>query len=302
MSRGLIVATDEAFFLAEGPLWDPIRSRLLWVEIRSGSVLAGTLRDDGTIEICDRMRIGETAGAVAVSESGELLIAGGHRLIVVDEVGCAFPLAPLVHGPRRFNDGKPDPAGRYVVGTLALEGPSATEKLLQIGSDGSVRVIDDDLTLSNGLAWTRDGRILYSVDTERRVVFRRAYDVTTGGSGSREVFLNFDDGYPDGLTIDAEAHLWIAMWGIGEIRRYAPDGRLVCSVRVPAPHTSSVCFAGPDLETLVITTAMEDLGDQQLKKFPLSGRLFTIQPGVRGFPQPLWAGISGPPLSSRGTR
>jgi sugar lactone lactonase YvrE len=294
VTRELTAATDEAFFLAEGPLWDPIRSRLLWVDIPNGTVLVGTLRDNGTIDIVDRDSVGETAGAVAVSQRGQLLIAGGHRLIVIDPAGHVVRLAPLADGSRRFNDGKPDPAGRYVVGTLSLEGESAKEKLIQIDTDGSVRVIDDDLTLSNGLAWTEDGRVLYSVDTERRVVFRRSYDVATGETGSREVFLTFDEGYPDGMTIDAEAHLWIAMWGLGEVRRYSPDGRLVDTVSVPAPHTSSVCFAGPDLGTLVITTARQDLEDEQLEEFPLSGRLFTIQPGVHGLPQPLWAGMSGP--------
>ncbi|MFP3463893.1 SMP-30/gluconolactonase/LRE family protein [Leifsonia sp. SIMBA_070] len=296
MTHDLTLATDEAFFLAEGPLWDPIRSRLLWVDIPSGTVLVGTLRADSTIDIVDRVSVNETAGAVAVAQRGEWLIAGGHRLIVVDPHGGVLPLAPLVDGPRRFNDGKPDPAGRYVVGTLSLEGGSVTEKLLQVDSNGSVRVIDDDLTLSNGLAWTGDGSILYSVDTERRVVFRRGYDVATGETGSRDVFLTFDKGYPDGMTIDSEDHLWIAMWGIGEVRCYSPDGRLVEVVTVPAPHTSSVCFAGPDLATLVITTATQDLDEVQREEFPLSGRLFTIKPGVRGLPQPLWAGMSDPAL------
>lgn len=294
MTRDLIPATEESFYLGEGPLWDPVRARLLWVEIRSGTVLVGTLRDDGTIDIVDRAGVGDTAGAVAVSERGEWLVAGGHRLIVMNPDGRRLPLAPLIDGSRRFNDGKPDPAGRYIVGTLSLDGASETEQLIQIDTDGSARVIDDDLTLSNGLAWTQDGRVLFSVDTERRLVFRRSYDVATGETGSRDVFLTFDEGYPDGMTIDAEAHLWIAMWGIGEVRRYSPDGRLVHTVSMPAPHTSSVCFAGPDLGTLVITTARQDLEDEQLEEFPLSGRLFTIQPGVHGLPQPLWAGMSGP--------
>ncbi|MGN6760450.1 MAG: SMP-30/gluconolactonase/LRE family protein [Leifsonia sp.] len=294
MNDGLVTATADSYVLGEGPLWDPVRSRLLWVDIPSGTVLEGTLLDDGTIRIVDRVVVDDTAGAVAVSARGEQLIAGGHGLLVIDRDGRVLRRLPLIDGRRRFNDGKPDPGGRFVVGTLSLGGPSETEQLIQIDRDGTSRIIDDDLTLSNGLAWTPDGSVLYSVDTERRVVFRRSYDVTTGETGSRDTFLAFEAGYPDGMTIDSESHLWIAMWGLGEVRRYAPDGRLVQTIPVPAPHTSSVGFAGQDLGTLVITTATQDLDDEQLADFPLSGRLFTVRPGVRGLPQPLWAGFTVP--------
>lgn len=93
------------------------------------------------------------------------------------------------------------------------------------------------------------------------------------------------------MCVDAEDHLWIAMWGKGEVRRYSPDGELVRTITVPAPHVSCVCFAGPHLETLVITTATQDLTEAQLNEFPLSGHLFTVQPGVRGLPQTLWSGF-----------
>ncbi|KQR51771.1 hypothetical protein ASF88_09140 [Leifsonia sp. Leaf336] len=295
MNSGLVTATADSYFLGEGPLWDPVRSRLHWVDIPSGAALEGTLLDDGTIRVADRLVVDDTAGAVAVSERGERLIAGGHRLLVVGLDGRITPSSPLIDGPRRFNDGKPDPVGRFVVGTLSLDGPSEAELLIQIHRDGTTRVIDDDLTLSNGLAWSADGSVLYSVDTERRIVFRRSYDVATGETGPRSVFLTFDEGYPDGMTIDAESHLWIAIWGLGEVRRHAPDGRLVQTIHVPAPHTSSVAFAGPDLETLVITTATQDLKEDLLAAFPLSGRIFTARPGVRGLPQPLWAGPADPP-------
>ncbi|WP_231562983.1 SMP-30/gluconolactonase/LRE family protein [Microbacterium mangrovi] len=302
MTGDLVVATDTTYFLAEGPIWDPVRSRVLWVDIPAGNVLSGVLRDDGTIEVLESLEVGESAGAVAVSDRGDRLVAGRHRLLVIDVDGAVASLPPIESGPRRFNDGKPDPAGRFLVGTLSSSGHSEQERLLQIDRDGSTRVIDTDLTLSNGLGWTRDSRLFYNVDTERRLVYRRPYDVATGATGPREVFLTFDTGFPDGLTIDENGFLWIAMWGLGEVRRYSPAATLDRTIEVPAPHTSSLSFVGPDLDTLVITTARQDLTDETLAEFPLSGRLFTINPDVRGFPQPLWSGLPTPTTEKQGTR
>jgi sugar lactone lactonase YvrE len=131
---------------------------------------------------------------------------------------------------------------------------------------------------------------MYSIDTLRQTVFVRDYDPQTGTAGPREPFLTVDEGYPDGMCLDVDEHLWIAMWGLGQVHRYSPAGGLVSVIEVPAPHVSSVAFAGPGLDTLVITTATQDLTDEQLARFPDSGRLFTASPGVAGLPQALWSG------------
>lgn len=290
------VAHPQVHELAEGPFWDPVRARLLWVDIRRGRVYSADLSPDGFLEIRDEVALDETIGAVAASATGAWLIAGAERLYVRDAAGVVHPGPRVISGggSRRLNDGKPDPLGRYLIGSLSLAGPSNQEELLQVGHDGSIKTIDDDLTLSNGLAWSADGSRLYSIDTERRTVFVRAYDVASGRVGPRSVHLLVDDGYPDGMCMDAEEHLWIAIWGLGRVHRYSPSGELVASIDVPAPHTSSVAFAGPDLDVLVITTATQDLDDEQLEQFPHSGRVFTVRPGVRGLPQPLWAGFSAP--------
>lgn len=289
------LANDEANVIGEGPVWDAGRNRLLWVDIARGLVFTGELTPDGRVTILDRERFDGTVGAVAVSATGDWLVATAETLVVRTADG-ARRSGPRILAPgqgRRLNDGKADPAGRFVVGSLSLSNDDSTDEILAVvDADGTVRVLDSDLTLSNGLTWTEDGAFLYSVDTLRRTISKRPYDVSTGTAGARETFLTVNEGLPDGMTIDAEGHLWVAMWGIGEVHRYSPLGELVAVVDVPAPHTSSVAFAGPLLDTLVITTATHGVDEAGLADFPDSGRLFTARPGVRGVPQPMWGGFS----------
>ncbi|HZW42717.1 MAG TPA: SMP-30/gluconolactonase/LRE family protein [Agromyces sp.] len=289
-----IPATPEPYDLAEGPVWDPVRHRLLWVDIPQGLVLSGDLEPDGTVSAVARFAFPGTVGAIAIAPGGEWIVAGASALLIRTADGHQTPAQQVIPGGvgRRLNDGKVDPVGRFVVGSLRLDGASDTEVLARIEDDGRVTVLDDDLTLSNGLGWTADGSRMYSVDTMRRVVFARRYDPVTGEVGPREEWLTFADGFPDGMCLDAEEHLWIAMWGLGRVHRYTPDGELVAIVEVPAPHTSSVAFAGAELDTLVVTTATQDLTASQRAEFPHSGKLFTVRPGVPGLPQPFWNGRS----------
>lgn len=288
----LVCATVERFVLAEGPMWDPVHGLLLWIDVERGLVLAGDLRADGRITVVEALRVGETVGAVAPAATGDWVVAGAQRLHVRASGGALAAgrrLLPAGSG-RRLNDAKPDPAGRLVVGTLPLaEGSSTTEELLLVRPDRVDR-IDGDLTLSNGLAWSLDGGTMYSVDTLRCVINRRPWDPAAGTWGVRTPHVTFNGEYPDGICLDAEDHLWVAMYGLGEVRRYAPDGVLVSTIRVPAPHTTSVAFAGPDRTTLVITTGSRDLDAEGRARHPDGGALFTVTPGVRGKPEALWSG------------
>jgi sugar lactone lactonase YvrE len=292
------VATGQSHFLAEGPIWDPIRGKVLWVDIIDGAVHSGRFAYGGAILSEERIDFPDTAGAVAVSAAGELVVAGTHRLYYrgTDGVITAGPEI-IVGEARRLNDGKPDPQGRMLVGT---KGPGG-EVLLRVDADGSLTTIDDDLTLANGLAWTADGRRLFTVDTMTQRIFVRDYDPVTASTGQRTVFTTLDHGYPDGMTIDDEDHLWVAVWGEGCVLRIAPSGDVVGRVDVPAPHASCPIFAGPDLDTLVITTATEGLDTEQLERHPLSGRLFTVRTGHRGNPPYLWTGLARPASTMEGT-
>ena len=277
-------ATSRIFRLAEGPVWDERSQRLLWVDILAGQVLIGLLDGDDRVNVIDELSFGTLVGAVALSEGEDLVVAALDRLVRVAPDGTRHAGPPLFEDPRRrFNDGKPDPAGRYLIGTMSLSGPSASEQLFRV--DGAtVDVVDDDLTLSNGLAWTSDGSRMYSVDTLTKTVRVREYDTATGRTGPWSAFATLDAGHPDGICIDAEDHLWVAVWGEGTVLRFAPDGAVVDRVDVSAPYASSVAFAGPDLDILVITTASDDHGALDISGHPDSGRLFTARLGIAGVP------------------
>lgn len=289
-------ALDEVHELAEGPFWDPACQRLLWVDILRELVLVGRLEADGAITVENRVRFDGAVGAVAPAADGRWIVAVAGGTVIRETSGAISPHVSLLDlgSSRRLNDGKPDPFGRFVVGTLSTVGDIGHECLVCIREDGTVHGIDDDLTLSNGLAWSTEGTTMYSIDTLRGVVFRRTYDPATGAPGARSVFVEIRDGDPDGMCVDADDHLWIAIWGRGEVRRFTPRGELDSVIRVPAPNVSSVAFAGPDLGTLVITTASAGLEAGVQARFPESGKLFTVRPGITGQPPSLWNGIFEP--------
>jgi sugar lactone lactonase YvrE len=292
------VAAEHIHRCAEGPVWDAERGRVLWVDIEAGQVFEGHFEvgasGDRIVPAATHQFDG-TVGAVVPSNAGALLVAGRDSLVVIDDAGRR-PLGPPLLPPgtaRRFNDGGCDPAGRFLIGSLALDDEQAArhaEALYRLEFDGSVSVLDTDLGLSNGLAWSPDGTEFYSIDTAASIVWVRPCEPVSGTCGDRRVLLRID-GAPDGMCVDEHGNLWICIWGAGEIRCYASDGEQLAVVRVPAPHTSSVAFVGADLDTLLITTASKELTEEQLAEFPDSGRLFLADVGVRGLPTTPWRAI-----------
>jgi sugar lactone lactonase YvrE len=277
-----------AYRLAEGPVWDPDRGRLLWVDIPAGTVHHGRLTPDSSVVVDGSRSFGETVGAVAVAADGELLVAGQRTVFRVAQDGAPTPVATVVApGHYRLNDGAVDPAGRFLVGSLALDGSSGRQVLVRLDPAGPT-VLDEDLSLSNGLAWSPDGHRMYSIDTTARAVWVRDYDPATGATGARRLAFDIEDGLPDGMCTDADGNLWIAIWGGGRVECRSPGGQLLATVAVDAPHPSSATFAGPDLDILLITTAYEELTPAERVAHPSAGHLFTVRPGVRGLPVPYW--------------
>jgi len=276
--------------LAEGPVQDEASGTLTWVDIVAGEVSQGRLAD-GVVEPWRRVHVDTMVGAAVQGTDGRVLVAGQECLWVLAADG-AITQGPRILPPgtgRRLNDGACDPAGRFVVGTLSLTGASATESLLRVEDDGSLTTLDADLAQSNGLAWSADGATLYSVDTIPGHVWARDYDAATGATGTRRLHVQVE-GYADGLSTDTDGNLWIAVWGAGQVRCYAPDGTVLHTVEVPAPHSSSVAFVGPERRTLLITTAWVELSPEQMDQYPGSGLLFTVDVDATGVPATPWNG------------
>ena len=285
------------FQLAEGPFWDSARRRLHWVDITLGALFEGCV-EGSHIDITNERHFGCSVTAVVVAADGTLGVVLHDRIAVLHTDGGRSdgPRLVMADEDRRCNDASTDPRGRLLVGTMPLGTPSATEVLVRIGADGRVSMIDDDVRASNGLAWNVRGTLMYNVDTGLRRIHVREYDAMSGSTGPRRTFVDFERGLPDGIAIDADDHVWVAVWGCGEVRRYAPDGRLAASVAVPAANVTSVAFCGDDLRTLIVTTAAIDDADRSDRFRPHGGRLFTIAVETPGTPVPYWTGLNDRPI------
>jgi sugar lactone lactonase YvrE len=278
-------AGSDAYILGEGPVWDPERQRLLWVDIVAGVVFAGVLEPAaGTVMVTESWSFTDTVGAVAVAADGTLLVAEREVLTRLDPDGGRTELARVLpKGSRsRLNDGAVDPQGRFLIGSMAEDARQGQEVLVRLAADRSLTTIDADLNLSNGMDWG-DGQF-YSIDTIPGVLRVRDYEPL----GERRDLISFTDGEPDGMCLDADGNLWIAIWGGGRVECRSPGGGLLATVVTGAPHTTSVAFAGPALDVLVITTATDELGPAELAAAPDSGRLFTAEVGVTGRLTPYW--------------
>jgi sugar lactone lactonase YvrE len=286
--------TPAEFELAEGILWDDRAQLVRWVDIWKGRVLSGRLQDRLIVDVAT-VEIGRTAGAVAVAEDGGLLVAAARGLAVIAPSG-AISYGPDLLGDRRdvrLNDGSVDPHGRFVVGTMALGAETATEVLLRISPDGTAETLRSGIRLSNGIAFSPDGRTIYHVDTLANTVCSHSYAAGDFDPDEPWVPVVADLPHsPDGLTVSSDGSLWVAQWGGSSVRRHAPSGELLDIVHVDATQASCPAFVGPDLGTLAITSAQEGLEgwtDQ-------SGAIFLASVGATGLPVARWRGSTATPF------
>ncbi|MCU1413085.1 MAG: hypothetical protein JWN80_425 [Microbacteriaceae bacterium] len=274
--------------LAEGPVWIATKSRLLWIDVERGEVFVGRL-DGGLVIETHRFDFEGKVGAVVDGDDGSLLVAVNDRLVVIDPDGMRRDGPRILEGTAlRANDGGVDPAGRFLIGTYHYDERPGKDTLQRLEYDGSLTLLDDDLSISNGLAWSPDGTLFYSTDTANQTIWVRDYDPMSGGYGARRRHLTIESGYPDGLTIDSRGYLWIAIWAGFEVRSFAPEGTPADTVSVPVPDVSSVAFVGDDLDRLLITTSSRDLDAAGRERYPDAGALFLANVGVTGQPTTPW--------------
>jgi sugar lactone lactonase YvrE len=280
--------------LGEGVCWSERDQALWWVDILGRRLLRCAA--DGSAR--REWHLPETVSAVAVPARGTgLVLALRHRVVRFEpESGSLVDLA-IVETERpgnRLNDGKCDAAGRFWVGTMDFDCVAPTGSLYRIEPDGRCTLaFAAHWPVTNGPAFSADGRTMYFNDTMRRRVLAFDVDPATGSLGAARPWIEFGvhDGHPDGMTVDAEGRLWIAHWGAGCVSCHAAaDGREIGRIGVPAAQVSSVTFGGPLWRTLFISTASVGLDAQQRQAQPLAGALFAVEPGGPGRPTARFAG------------
>ncbi len=268
--------------LGEGPCWDVRRQRLWWIDIL-GRKLFSCAAEVGPVRTID---LPEMPGCVVVADDDRLVVALHRGVQLCDPAtGTLTPFSvPAGHNAEifRFNDGKVDPQGRFWAGTLALDSRPRQSHLFRFDGTGHATVMRDGVTVSNGLAWSPDGRTLYYVDSPTRQVQAFAFDGTSGslGPGRTAFALAADEGWPDGCCMDAEGCLWLGHWGAGRLTRWDPvKGRCLATYRLPVANVTSCAFGGPKLDRLFITTAVDDAAKTPE---PEAGFTFCLEPGVTG--------------------
>ncbi len=270
------VAVDTASLLGEGPTWDARRQRLLWLDV-DGLVLH-QLDDAGshTATPLDRR-----VSAVMPDVDGGMIAVAGLEIARIDEAGrLGDTIATLPSdGDGLANDARCDPRGRLWVGTVDRSGEQRGG-LFCVADDGSIEQVRNGIALSNGIDWSPDGRTCHYVDSLAHCV--ETIHLDADGLPTHSEPLVHIDAIPDGLSVDAEGAVWVALWDGGAIHRYTPDGRLDRVVEVPGGFITSCAFGGPDLTTLFITSARDGLPDDQLRKQPHAGALFALDVGVAG--------------------
>jgi sugar lactone lactonase YvrE len=278
--------------LGEGPVWDSRNGTLYWVDILSEQLC----KYDPQTGENKRYEIGEHIGAAVLRKEGGLVLALRSGFAFFDtESGEVDHFAdPEPHLPgNRFNDGKCDPAGRFWAGTLAYDLEEGKGSLYCLNADLTFEKKVSGVTISNGLAWNKAEDTFYFIDTPTRQVAAFDYDADSGAIGNRRVVKTLPDGYgyPDGMAIDEENCLWIALYAGAKVIRLNPEtGEITAEVHLSVPKPTSCAFGGENLNELYITTCREHMTEEEIEKAPLSGSLFKVKLPVSGLPVSAFAG------------
>jgi sugar lactone lactonase YvrE len=283
------VAVPPSAELGEGPRWDAATGTLLWVDILGRAVhrYDPATRGDTVQPVPDvvSLALPRRRGGVVIGLPDGLHLLDGEPSTLLAGIEAERP-------DTRTNDGACDAAGRLWVGTMPFDERSPVAGLYRVDPDCSVTTILTGTTISNGLGWSPDGTRFYFIDSPTRRVDVFDCDPATGTLEDRRSFVTVEveGAVPDGMNVDAEGCLWVALHGGWGLNRYSPAGELVAEVRLPVAKVTSCCFGGPDLTDLYVTTRRESLSDAELARQPLAGALLRLDVGVAGLPTHAFAG------------
>lgn len=274
--------TDRVAYHGEGPVWLPDHGGLTWVDMLDGDVL--TLRGDRI----DRRHVDSVVACVRPRTNGGLVYGIERGFALEDADGALRRIELWQDANLRMNEGAVDPEGHFYCGSMPYDRTPGAASLYRLAPDGTVTTVLPEVTVSNGLDHSPDGRLAYYNDTHEQRIDVFDHDPEAGLVNRRTLVDTGPDGRPDGLTVDAEGNIWTAMHHGSAVHCYSPEGTLEQVVELPTPLVTACTFGGDDLATLFITTSREGMAEDDDDQ--LAGSLFTVQPGVRGLAVRAFAG------------
>jgi sugar lactone lactonase YvrE len=278
----------DLYYLGECCRWDDVREELYWIDVMTGRFFRAKA-NGARLDLVQTYDVGGIITALAPLEprSDGWIVASDQSVSLLDEAGVMHEVARLEArnaSDVRTNDGAADPWGRFWVGSMALDAAPGRGSLYRYHASTGAELIVGGVTISNGIGWSPDGRTMYYVDSGPGTI--STFDVDEdGGVSNKQLFVQFDvetEGTPDGLCVDANGALWVAVWGGYEVRAYSPSGEQLARVRVATAQPSCCAIGGANGTTLYVTTAQEGLDQATLDAQPDAGRLFFVDVGVTG--------------------
>jgi sugar lactone lactonase YvrE len=292
---------DARDILGEGPAWDATAGRIVWSDNVAGTIREARSTGSGAWRETRQWKLARSVGAAIPRAAGGLIVVAGTEVLILSEAGDCEHFARIDADATRvqLNDARCDSQGRLWAGTLAPDFTEGLGALYRIDSNGSVTTMLNSVSISNGLDWSPDGSTFYLIDSAQNTVDAFDFDATAGAITRRRTVVAFrrGEGVADGMTVDCDGNLWVAVFGTGEVRRFTPEGVAQGRVVISAAGVTSCAFGGPDGGDLFITSGSMRLPDAALPKVgftvetadrianaPGAGGLFVCRPGVRGRP------------------
>lgn len=286
------VFAQEGDELGEGPVWSLSEQALYWLDV-PGRKLRRKKVGAAKAETWAWQRM---PACMAERSKGGMLVVSRNELALAPSIDGPWQTIALQGGPNfadeRINDGAADRKGRFWFGTFSPRMIEGVGGLWRLDPDLTVHKLDGGINMANGIAFSPDDRVLYYSDSRPGQIYSYDLSIADGRVGNRRVFHDYKgrEGRPDGITVDAEGHVWVAEVTASRIGRYRPDGSLERTIAVPVPRPTSVMFGGKDLRTLFVTSMRVHMSAEELAQAPLSGAVFALEPGVAGLPEGKFGG------------